>query len=57
MTSSFSTLLTSSLAQILDLVPTGLHGKLLGIQIAVAAIALLYLVLPSKAKITLEWER
>ena len=50
MTSSFSTLLASSLVQSLNLVPTGLHAELIATRVAVAASALIYLALPRKAR-------
>ncbi|MEV6851408.1 hypothetical protein [Actinoplanes sp. NPDC051411] len=53
----FGTLLASSLTQMLGLVPPGLETKFHGGLALVAATGLLYLALPRKAKITLEWER
>ncbi|WIN00043.1 hypothetical protein ACTOB_003719 [Actinoplanes oblitus] len=56
-TGGCSTLLVSSLSQALDLVPANLQTELhSGIALA-ATLGLAYLVLPRKAKITLEWER
>lgn len=56
-TGGCSTLLTSSLAQAFDLVPAELQTEFHGTLVAVALIGVCYLVLPRKAKITLEWER
>lgn len=56
-TGGFSTLLASSLTQALGLVPPGLETEFHGGLALVAATGLLYLALPRKAKITLEWER
>ena len=56
-TGGFSTLLASSLTQALGLVPPGLETEFYGGLALIAATGLLYLVLPRKAKITLEWER
>lgn len=53
----FGTLLASSLTQALGLVPPGLETKFHGGLALVAATGLLYLALPCKAKIILEWER
>jgi hypothetical protein len=53
----FSTLLASSLTQALGLIPPGLETQFHGGLVLVAATGLLYLALPRKAKITLEWER
>jgi hypothetical protein len=53
----FGTLLASSLTQVLGLVPPGLETKFHGGLALVAVTGLLYLALPRKAKITLEWER
>ncbi|UQU62543.1 hypothetical protein COUCH_26375 [Couchioplanes caeruleus] len=55
--SGFGTLLASSLTQVLGLVPPGLETKFHGGLALVALTGLLYLALPRKAKITLEWER
>lgn len=52
-----STLLASSFTQALGLVPAGLQTELHGSLAVTAVIGLLYLALPRKAKITLEWER
>ncbi|MGW5666691.1 hypothetical protein, partial [Micromonospora sp. NPDC003776] len=53
----FGTLLASSLTQVLGLVPPGLETKFHGGLALVGVTGLLYLALPRKAKITLEWER
>ncbi|GAA3249328.1 hypothetical protein ACFO1B_47035 [Dactylosporangium siamense] len=53
----FGTLLASSLTQALGLVPPGLETEFHGGIALVAVTGLLYLALPRKAKITLEWER
>ncbi|XVV08185.1 hypothetical protein ACQP2X_25380 [Actinoplanes sp. CA-131856] len=56
-TAGFSTLFASSLTQALGVVPPGLETKFHGGLALVAATGLLYLALPRKARITLEWER
>lgn len=56
-TGSCGTLLTSSLAQAFNLVPAELQTRFHGTLAAIAVIGVCYLVLPRKAKITLEWER
>lgn len=53
----FGTLLASSLAQALGLVPPGFESEFHGGLALVAVTGLLYSALPRKAKITLEWER
>ncbi|SIN38114.1 hypothetical protein [Micromonospora cremea] len=56
-TGGCSTLLVSSLTQALDLVPVNLQTEFHGGLALAAALGLVYLLLPHKAKITLEWER
>lgn len=51
------TLLASSLTQALGLIPADLQTEFHGSLALAAVIGLLYLALPHKAKITLEWER
>jgi hypothetical protein len=52
-----STLLASSLTQALGVIPAGLQTEFHSSLASAAVIGLLYLALPRKAKITLEWER
>ncbi|MEU5673298.1 hypothetical protein ABZ749_23655 [Micromonospora sp. NPDC047753] len=56
-TGGCGTLLASSLTQAFSLVPAGLQSEFHGSLAFGATIGLLYLALPRKAKITLEWER
>lgn len=56
-TGGCGTLLASSLAQTLGLVPANLQTEFHGSMALAAALGLLYLTLPRKAKITLEWGR
>lgn len=50
-------LLASSILQVLSLVPPHLQNQMHGAAAAFAVTGLLYLIIPYKARITLEWER
>jgi hypothetical protein len=56
-TGGCGTLLGSSLAQAFNLVPAQMQTELHAVLAAAAALGVCYVMLPHKAKITLEWER